>query len=109
MCDCLIIKRLKKIEKKLVIIMSKITDFATAANTAFTTISASLDNIVSDEANLAKQITDLKNQLASSGSNLTAEDQAALDAVVVSATTLATKTATIAEAVPDLPAPPPGV
>ena len=108
MCDCLIVKRLKKIEKRLEKIMSVVTVFRDNVNAAFVAINASLDNISTDEANLAKQIVDLKAQIAAGGSNLTVEDQAALDTISASATAMSSKTATIADNVPDLPLLPPG-
>ena len=89
--------------------MSKITDFATAVEATLVTVNASLDNIVADEANLAKQIADLQSQIAASGSVLTAVDQAALGLAATNSATLAARTKAIADAVPDLPAPPPGV
>ncbi len=89
--------------------MSAISDYAVKANNAFTTINTSLDNIVADEVNLAKQISDLKSQIASGGSVLTPEDQTALDTLATAGDALAAKTKTIADGVPDLPAPPPGV
>ena len=87
--------------------MSKITDFATAVEATLVTVNASLDNIVADEANLAKQIQDLKDQIASGASTLTPADQAALDLAATNSATLAARTKAIADAVPDLPAPPP--
>ncbi len=87
--------------------MSKVTDFAAAVQVAFTDVTTALDNIAADEANLAKQIQDLKDQLAAAG--LSPADQAALDAVLTAATAMSVKTKSIADAVPDLPAPPPGV
>ena len=89
--------------------MSAVSDYAVKANTAFTNINTSLDNIVADEVSLAKQISDLKSQIAAGGSNLTPEDQTALDTLATAGDALATKTKTMADAVPDLPAPPPGV
>jgi len=85
------IKKLIKRETRT--LMSKITDFSTAVQTA-------LDNIKADEAGLAKMIQDLKDQIAAGSSNLTPEDQAALDAVLAKAND-------IAASVPDVPPPPP--
>ena len=104
MCEVYVYKQVMKELRK---IMSAITDFAAKTQTQFDDITASLANIVADEANLAKQITDLQAQLAAGSSTLTPADQAALDTVVANATALASKTADIAAAVPDLPAPPP--
>ena len=89
--------------------MSAVSDYAAKANAAFTTINDSLDNIVADESNLAKQITDLKAQIAAGGSTLTPADKTALDTLATAGETLAAKTKSMADAVPDLPAPPPGV
>ena len=108
MFDCLSNRRLEKIERGLEKIMSVITVFADKVNAAFVAINASLGNISTDEANLSKQITDLKAQIAAGGSSLTAADQAALDLVDTNSTAMASRTATIADNVPDLPAPPPG-
>ena len=102
--DC----RLEKIERKLDKIMSVITVFADKVNGILVGIGTSLDNISTDEANLSKQITDLKAQIAASSSNLTAADQAALDLVDSNSTAMAGRTATIASNVPDLPVLPPG-
>jgi hypothetical protein len=109
MYECKILHKLKKIERKLEKIMSAVSDYATRANLAFTNISASLDNIVTDEANLAKQISDLVAQIAAGGSVLIPADQTALDTLAAAGDALATKTKSIADAVPDLPAPPPAV
>ena len=89
--------------------MSAVSDYATKANAAFTTINDSLDNIVADESNLSKQIADLKAQIASGGSVLVPADQTALDTLATAGEALAAKTKAMADAVPDLPAPPPGV
>jgi len=109
MYECKILRKLKKIERRLEKIMSAVSDYAAKANTAFQTISDSLDNIVADESNLAKQITDLKAQIAAGGSTLTPADQTALDTLATAGEALAAKTKTIADGVPDLPAPPPAV
>jgi uncharacterized phage infection (PIP) family protein YhgE len=106
MCDRCVFRELKKIRKEIGKVMSKITDFAVAATAALTQANTSLDNIVADEANLSKQIADLQAQIANGSSVLTPEDQAALDAVGVSASALADRTKTAADAVPDLPTPP---
>jgi predicted nucleic acid-binding Zn-ribbon protein len=106
MCDIYVVKELRKLRKRVEEIMSKITDFATTVQAQFDTLNASLDNIVSDEANLAKQITDLQAQIAAGNSTLNPLDQAALDSVVTNATAAAAKTAGVAAAVPDLPLPP---
>lgn len=111
MCDLCILREIRKlrniVEKGTEKIMSKITDFAMAVQTQFDTVTGSLDNIVADEANLAKQIQDLKDQIAAGGSTLTPTDQAALDLVVTNATALAAKTKSVADNVPDLPTVPP--
>ena len=105
-----LVKELRKLRKMVEEgtkkIMSKLTDFAATVQTQFDAVNVSLDNIVADEANLAKQISDLTAQIAAGGSNLTTEDQTALDKVNANATALATKTKAIADAVPDLPSPP---
>lgn len=88
--------------------MSAVTDFAAAVQIQFDVVNTALDNIAVDETNLAKQIQDLKDQIAVGGSVLTPEDQAALNLVVTNATALATKTKTTADAVPDLPVVPAG-
>jgi hypothetical protein len=109
-CGFCLMKELRKlrktIEKGTEQIMSKITDFQTAVQASFDAVTTSLDNIVTDEANLAKQISDLQAQIAAGGSTLTPVDQAALDTLAANATALAAKTKGIADAVPDLPTPP---
>lgn len=109
-CGLCLLRELRKLRKTVERgtekIMSKITDFAMKVQTQFDAVNVSLDNIVADEANLAKQISDLKDQIAAGGSNLTPEDQAALDLVDSNATAAAAKTKAIADAVPDLPSPP---
>jgi t-SNARE complex subunit (syntaxin) len=107
MNEILIYKELRKIRKGVKKVMSVFTDFAAKVQAQFDATNTSLDNIVADEANLAKQITDLAAQIAASPSTLVPADQTALDTLVTNATTLASKTAGIAAAVPDLPAPPP--
>ena len=109
MCECQILRKLKKFERKLDKIMSAVSDYAAKASFAFTEINASLDNVVADEANLAKQIADLKTQIGAGGSVLVPADQTALDTLAAAGDALAAKTKTIADGVPDLPAPPPGV
>ena len=99
-------KQLREIRKDIGKVMSQVSVFATAVQKSFDAVTASLDNIVSDEASLAKQISDLQAQIAAGGSNLTAEDQAALDAVSVKADALAARTKAVSDAVPDLPVPP---
>lgn len=86
-------------------------DALVAANTK---TNAALDNIVGDLVNLNKQISDLKDQLSNGGTVLTAADQAALDALVAtasdaaaSATAGAAKAKTVADQTPDPPPPPP--
>jgi hypothetical protein len=106
MCCLCVVKELKKVRKGIEKIMSKITDFSTVVQAQFDAVTSSLDNIVSDEANLAKQISDLQAQIAAGGSTLTPEDQAALDTLAANAMALATKTKGIADSVPDLPKPP---
>jgi hypothetical protein len=106
MCKCWLFRELKKIRKDIKKVMSKVIDFAAAATAALAQANVSLDNIIVDETNLAKQIQDLKDQIANGESVLSVEDQAALNAVVVSATALADRTKTAADSVPDLPAPP---
>jgi seryl-tRNA synthetase len=113
MNDILIYRELSKLRKEIKRgfkkVMSQVTDYTTKVQAQFDATNASLDNIVSDEANLAKQITDLAAQIAASPSTLVPADQAALDTLVTNATAVAAKTAGIAAAVPDLPAPPPAV
>ena len=101
--EYLVLEELKHLRREVKKLMSKITDFAKETQTSFDAVNASLDNIVTDEANLAKQISDLQAQIAASTSTLTPEDQAALDLIVVNAAALAAHTKSVAEAVPDLP------
>ena len=75
--------------------------FKDAVDAQFVAVGASLDNIVADEASLAKQIQDLKDQIAAGTSVLSAEDKAALDGVIASATSLVTRTKAVADAVPE--------
>jgi flagellar hook-associated protein FlgK len=107
MNEILIYKELRKIRKGVKKVMSAVTDFTAKVQKQFDDTNTSLDNIVADEANLAKQITDLAAQIAASPSTLVPADQTALDTLVTNATAVAAKTAGIAAAVPDLPAPPP--
>jgi hypothetical protein len=93
-----ILTELRKIGEQ---IMSALTDFAAKANAALAEANTSLDNIVTDEAALAKSIADLQAQIAAGGSVLTPEDQAALDSVASTAAALATRTKGVADAVPD--------
>src|ERR1017187_6060041 len=109
MSDILIYKELRKLRKGVKNVMSAVSDFSTKVQAQFDATNTSLDNIVSDEANLAKQITDLAAQIAASPSTLVPADQAALDTLVTNATAVAAKTAGIAAVVPDLPVPPPAV
>ncbi len=105
MCPQCFKRKLKKVRRDIQQIMSQISDFSTAVTAAFAEIGTSLDNIVADEANLAKQIQDLKDQLIAGGT-LSATDLAALKAVSDNATAMAAKSKSIADAVPDLPPPP---
>lgn len=87
--------------------MSKVVDdFVASVTTAFASVNSSLDNIVADETNLAKQITDLQTQLTNSGT-LSDADTAALKTMADAANAMVAKTQGITDAVPDLPTPPP--
>ncbi len=105
MCPQCFKRKLKKVRRDIQQIMSQISDFSTAVQAAFAEIGTSLDNIVADEANLAKQIQDLKDQLSAGGS-LSPADAAALQTVADAAKAMSVKTKSIADAVPDLPPPP---
>lgn len=119
MCKKCIVRQLKKLRKGQQLIMSKITDFAAATKTALDAANlaiaagvTALQNISADQANLAKQITDLQAQLLNE--NLSPESEAALAEVTTLAQTVASNAATaaadaqtVADQVPDAPAPPP--
>lgn len=107
MCHCsgCLYSRLEKlIKKEIRKVMSEITDSSAATLAALAQIGTSLDNVAADEANLAKQIQDLKDQI---GGGLSPDDKKALQSVLDAATAMAARTKSIADAVPDLPAPPP--
>jgi hypothetical protein len=82
--------------------MSAIKDYADKVNTAFDSISTSVDGVVADVAGLKKKIDDLQN---SSGA-ITPEDQKALDDIQARATALADKVKTLDEATASAPAEP---
>lgn len=88
---------------------AQIQAFQTAVMAAFADLSASLDNIVSDEAAQASTILALQQSIANnSGSTLAPEDQSVLDTLVSNAQTLAAKTKAVADAIPDaVPVPAP--
>ncbi len=85
----------------------QITDYVTKATAFEQQTTAALDNIIADQQSLASQIQALKDQIAAGSSTLSPEDAAALDSVLSAAQSNATKAQTQADAVPDLPSPPP--
>jgi hypothetical protein len=107
MSDILIYKELRKLRKGVKNVMSAVSDFAAKVQAQFDATNTSLTSIVTEEATLAKQITDLQAQIAASPSTLVPADQLLLDTIVANVNTLAARTAGIAAAVPALPAPPP--
>src|ERR1035438_7535413 len=86
--------------------MSPVQTFATqeAANLAAT--STALTGVTTGIAALDADIQQLQSQIAASSSNLTAADQASLDALVVSSGQLVTQSQGISTAIPVPPAPP---
>lgn len=87
--------------------MSAISDALAQTQAALAEVGVALDNIAADEANLAKQIQDLKDQINNSDSVLTPADQEALNTALATAQAMSTKTKGIADSVPDAPPPPP--
>ena len=95
--------------------MQAIDTFVAGVQAAFAQVNAGLDTavaeiqkIAADEANLAAQIADLKNN-----ATLSPDDQAKLDAVLSNAQSMATRSGSVADSltqldasVPDLPPPP---
>lgn len=109
MCTCpnCFFKSIKKVvRKENQKLMSVISDFATKVQAAFSSVNDSLTNIAADEANLAKMISDLKDQLAA-GAPISPADMQHLADISTAADAMAAKTKEIADSVPDLPAPPP--
>jgi SMC interacting uncharacterized protein involved in chromosome segregation len=98
---------LASLEEHMSKVDDKITAFVTSVNDSFTQLGTSLDNISADEANLAKQIADLQAQIANDpNSDLSPESQAKLDAVQTAAASMAVRTKTLADSVPDSVTPP---
>ncbi len=87
--------------------MSKFDDFVTASTAANGALSAALDNIVADEANVLQQLQDLKNQVGQGTGTLTPAQEASLDAAITQLNASVTKAQSIASSIPDLPPPPP--
>lgn len=105
MCEVCLYREMKKCKKEIKKIMSKVTEATTAVLAELAKATASLDKIKIDEANLAKLIQDLKDQLLAG--TLSQADQDALDAVVVAAAKLSSDVKSVDDAVEDMPAPPP--
>ena len=80
-------------------IMSKITDAAKAEQTSLDAVNASLDSIVAGIAALDTLITNFQN----SPGTLSAEDQAALDAINAASAALETKAAAVSTTPPTPP------
>jgi hypothetical protein len=89
-----------KKEKEL---MSQITDWAATEQADLTTISTTLDAVVTGVAALDALIVGFQN----SPGTLSATDQAALDAIVAASAALVTKSAAISTVAPGTPPPPP--
>lgn len=87
-------------ERKLHHLMSQVTDWAAKEQADLTAISITLDGVVTGIAALDTLITNFQN----STGTLSAEDQAALDAIVSASDALVTKAGAISVAPP---APPP--
>lgn len=81
--------------------IQQVADFKTKVDAAFASVNTALDNIVTDETGLAKQIQDLKDIIAAGPITLDPASQAALDAVSASADALLARTKSIADSVPD--------
>lgn len=99
-----ILSEMKKGNTLLMTIDESIKAFSDKANAALDQANQSLDNIVADEANLNKQIQDLKALLGNE--TLSPEAQAALDKVATASEALAAKSKSLADAVPDSVEPP---
>lgn len=99
-----IVRLLEKGVSLLMTIDERIAAFKTSMDTVLAKISSGLDNIQQDETNLLQKISDL--QAALGGADLTAEQQAALQAVQDAGDALATRTQSVADAVPDTVTPP---
>jgi len=102
----LLFLELKKIRKDLrkgfKEMRTSLQTFVDSVNADFAKVNTALDNIVADETALAAQIADLKTKIT----GLDADEQAALDAAVVSADALVAKSTAAADSVPDsVPAP----
>lgn len=82
--------------------MSKITDFAAQEEATLTTLGAKLDGIAVGVANLDALIVTLQGAI----SDPTAEEQAALDAVLKASSDLVAKAAAINTVVPVVPVAP---
>ncbi len=93
----------QNIEKEKVI-MSKITDWAAAEQADLTTISTTLDAVVSGVAALDALIVAFQN----SPGTLSPSDQAALDGIQAASKALVAKSAAISVTPPPPPPPPPG-
>lgn len=91
------------------IIDDKLAAFKASVDAQFAVVNTNLDNIVADEAGLAKQITDLQAQIAAdANSDLSPASQALLDQAVTDATAIAARTKATADSVPDTVTPPVG-
>lgn len=75
--------------------MSKITDWAATEEADLSTIATSLNNIATGVKTQNDLIIALEKQLADSGTVLSADDQAALDALKTHSTALVTQAAGI--------------
>jgi hypothetical protein len=95
----------REIKKGFQEMSTRIDAFKTAVDAAFVDVNTKLDNVVSDEANLADQINKLQAQLVASG-DLSPEDQATLAGVVTEANALVARTTAVADNVPDTVNPP---
>lgn len=99
---CLLVGNQERLKKMSEQIDGLVTDF----NKAFADMGTALDNIATDEANLAKQIDALVKQIAdlmAAGGTLSAADFEALSNVRNAAVAMAERTKAVADAVPDPP------
>lgn len=94
----------KEVRKGFKMIRTALQTYVDVVTANYAKINSNLDNINGDTTNLLQQIVDLKALM----SELSPEEQAALDALVVSATALSDRTQVAADSVPDLPTPPAG-
>ena len=93
-----ILAGIARLEKSMSAADTKITQFKAAVDAKFAVLSASLDNIAADEANILAQLK------AIPPADLSPESQASLAAVVTQLTAMADRSQALADSIPDTPA-----